>query len=254
MTFKTVAPALVTLALITAACGEATGDTPGEDSGGQQIAQVSQKETATPTPTPTPPPDKDGDGTEDSLDYAPSNAKIQTEADAKDCEVLGIDHQGLKEGPCTLENGTKVKVVNRSTRLTLPQVGVQLNSITAATTIPRPYDSPLVGHFVVANLSVTNRLDAPVEIDGSDQFALGLGKKTFTADFDAMNTGQDDGLVYETLQPDETRSGAVVFRVSAKAARHVETDGNFLVYQFTDADNIGFESPKRRVGLIRTYH
>ena len=182
----------------------------------------------------------------------PAPPEPEPEPESDDCNDLGINAQGLNEGACTDPDGTKYKVINRAHKLMLNEVGVRLVGIGATETIEVPYDTPLTGSFVVATVEVTNRMDAPVDIDGSEMFELGLGKKQFTADFDAMNTGSDDGLIYETMQPGQTVTGDVVFRVAPKQIGELEKTGNFVVYQFSDVDS--WEAPVKRVGIVRTYN
>lgn len=238
--------AMVLVALTVVACGSKKPAAKNE-----QAAQATETATPTPSPTPTEEPDTDGDGTVDFEDFDPKNPKIQEAADAEKCDVLGINAKRGKEGACTADNGTKLKIVNRDTVLTLPQMNVRLVNITSTNEIPRPYDSPLVGSFVVAQVEITNKLNSPVETNAPDQFSLLLNGKEFSPNFDAMNEGADDGLVYEELQPDETTSGAVVFRVAAKHAPALAKNGNLFVLQFSDVGEYG--RAKHRIGVIRTY-
>lgn len=239
--------------LMIAGCGGEESEQGGTDSGTPATA-ATQEPTSTPTPTPTEEPDSDGDGSPDSEDFKPKDDKVQTADQADDCDVLGINPEELKEGECEADDGMRIKVVNRGSELKLRELSVRLLSIEPTSEIARPYDSPLVGGFVVARVSVTNRLNSPVEIDGSDMFALLLGNKQFSPNFDAMNTGNDDTLIYEEMQPEETRTGTVVFNVPARRANGLSKDGNLVVLQFSDAGTFGNESPSKRVGFIRTYN
>src|SRR5687767_6681927 len=97
-----VRPSIVVLlaaaGLFVASCGdEATGQRASEGS------DAAATPAETPEPTPTPEPDRDNDGAPDADDYAPKNNRIQTKADAEDCDVLGINAAQRKEGACTNE-------------------------------------------------------------------------------------------------------------------------------------------------------
>lgn len=173
--------------------------------------------------------------------------------ESNDCTELGITVDELNEGKCE-EDGTKLKVVNRDTKLTLPEVAVKLNSIAHVDTIPREYDSPLTGSFVVANVTITNRLNAPVTLQGDDMFYLLLGKKTYTPNSEAMIYGSGGNLILEEIQPGENIRGDVIFKVRPKAASNLDTNGNLGVLQFSDADLYGLDQPEKRIGVIRTYH
>jgi hypothetical protein len=239
--------ALVVVAIV--GCGGSDEKAPAE----KQQAQSTATETPTPSPTPTPEPDTDGDGTVDFEDFKPNNAKIQEAADLELCDVKGINPKKLREGACTEKDGTKVKVVNRGSLLSLPQLDVRVINITPATEIAREFDTPLVGSYVIAQVSITNKLNSPLDPNAQDLFALVLDDREFHPNFDAMNDGENPLMGYDDLQPDETATGRVVFNVAAKRIHALDTNGNLLVLQFSDADGFGGK-PKHRIGVIRTYH
>jgi hypothetical protein len=210
--------------------------------------------TSTPTPTATPDNDADDDGATDEHDAAPDDPEVQTKADKQGCHYKGITRKEGKEGTCVDdEDGTKLKVVNRSTPLVLKQMTVRLNSITHTDTITAEYSDPQVGSFVVADVSITNNLDGPVEVDATDMFALSLGKKVFTPDSDVMieANSTDDNIIYDEVQAGGVAHGKVVFRVPARVASKLSVDGNLVATQFSDAD--GYSEAEHRVGVIRTY-
>jgi len=215
----------------------------------EQPAQKQQ--TPAPTQTTPDPPDSDNDGTPNADDFDPNDPGIQTKSDSKDCEVLGIDRKGLREGTC-ITQGQSVKITNRDHALTLPQMNVRLNSIEAVSSIHREYESPLVGSYVIANVSITNKLDDPVEVDASDMFSLSVEGKTSNPNFNAMNNG-DNPLIYEEIQPDETATGDVIFKVAASHVDGLAKDGNLSVLQFSDADAFS-DKPEHTIGVFRTYH
>ena len=202
-------------------------------------------------PEPTPEPDSDSDGTIDQNDFAPDDAEVQTKADSEDCEAKGINGTD-KEGLCEME-GTRYKVVNADTTLSMRQMSVDMNSITYTDTIPVEYGTPLVGSFVVADVTITNNLDAPVSVDGTSMFELSIGEKTFTPDSDAMieASDMDDNIIYDDVQPGGTGHGQVIFRVPARVANKMSDDGVLVAYQFSDAENVGYSDPTARVGIIR---
>jgi Domain of unknown function (DUF4352) len=195
---------------------------------------------------------RDSQGQATTAQARADTAKVRTAKNPKDCDALGINRTQLREGNC-VSDGRKLKVVNRGTTLRLRELTVKLESIAPTTTIPRPYDSPLVGSYIVARVTIKSRLKAPVSFDGSDVFTLTLGKRRYTPDFDAMNTGTDDALVGAELQPDQRITGAVVFDVAKRRWHALGTSGNLIVLQFSDAaDNS--RPAKKRIGVIRTYH
>lgn len=213
--------------------------------------------TSTPEATPTPDPDADNDGVADDVDYAPHNRKIQTKADAQDCNVLGINSIKLREGACT-EGGAKLKVVNKDTTLTLPQLSAHYNGYTTASTISSDVGSEAAnGTFIIVSLTITNRTDSPVSVE-PDGFLLTLTPKnrtkTYTHDFDAENEpGSSFVWNSDELQPDQSQTGTVVYDVPTKYASEIARSGNLEVLQFSDASAFS-DSPEKRVGIIRTYN
>jgi hypothetical protein len=61
-------------------------------------------------------------------------------------------------------------------------------------------------------------------------------------------------LIFEELEPEESTTGNIVFRVVAKRTRRLDIDGNLIVFQFSDVENVQFGGPaEQRIGIIRTY-
>lgn len=250
------------LLVIGAAIGRGGSDDSNSDARAAKVASEDRGDRAAENSTR----DDDGDGVLNTYDPEPDDPDVSSyeeleeeptpeptpTPDPTDCDNLGINPQELKEGNCVSE-GTKIQVVNKGTPLKLQEVRVKLDSIAHTTTIPRPYDSPLVGSYVVARVSVTNRLSAPVTVDAPSMFSLWLDDRSYNPDFDAMNESGEDGLVYEEIQPDETATGIVVFRVKPKRANALNSNGNLNVVQFSDAEGFG-GTPTKRVGIIRTYN
>lgn len=175
----------------------------------------------------------------------------QRQLEAQSCDAKGINAQKLREGPCTDEGGTKVKVVNRDTTLSLPELTVSYGGYTTAETLSSSVGTERAdGVYVTIRLTITNKLPDPVAFD-PEQVALYLADKTFTPDFDADNM-PGDSFVWESdeIQPGNSRTGTVTFDVAPAAARAMDTSGNIGVAQFSDAG----QDAKRRIGLIRTYH
>lgn len=251
------AASLLLLGASVSGCGSSTNN---GKSSGQTSTTTARTPTATATETPTPEPDADGDGTTDDVDYRPHNAKIQTKADAVDCDVLGINDVKLHEGACTQPNGQKVKVVNKTTTLVLPQMSVHYNGYTTASSISSDVGTEAAnGTYVIVSLTITNRLDSPVAVE-PDGIALGLVRhghfKTYTHSFDAENEpGSSFVWNSDPIQPDQSQTGTVIFDIPTNYVSLVARNGNLIVYQFSDASNASFdEQPHKRVGVIRTYH
>jgi hypothetical protein len=177
------------------------------------------------------------------------------EPPSENCDDLGINQEEGNEGVCVEDDGTRLKVVDKDTRLTLPELDAELVSITTQDTISTDIGTEAAdGTYVIVTLTITNKLSEPVIFE-QDQVFLALGDRTFTPDFDAANI-PGDSFVWNSdpIQPGNSRTGTVVFDVSDDAVPELETNGNLTLYQFSDLQNILDEAPpERTAGVFRTY-
>lgn len=174
--------------------------------------------------------------------------------EASECEELGIDFEGQKEGRCE-EDGEVLQVVNRDSLLRLPELHARLLDVELTDTISGGFTSDVAnGTFAIFTLEITNKLNAPVEFDEfQEQVALSAMGNVYTEDFDAANGPLESSFLWigEEIQPDGSLTGDVVFDVPEKAARRIEKEGNLTILNFSDVESPG--SPSKPVGVIRTY-
>ena len=214
--------------------------------------------------------DDDGDGVLNTYDPEPDDPAISSyeevenepepspEPDPTDCDSLGINAVGLKEGPCTdAGTGQRIKVVNKDTTLRLPEMNVRYLGATTAPTIGSDIGSEAAsGTFLILRLEITNKTNAPVTIepDGIELTLTRRGRtRTYTHDFDAENLPGDSFVwIGDELQPGAAVTGTVVFDVPTRFASELDRTGNLVVLQFSDVDS--FDAPQRRIGVIRTYN
>lgn len=173
-----------------------------------------------------------------------------------DCGTKEIDTGRHKEGTCT-EGGATIVVVNKDGVLKLPSLEARLLGVHERKTTKGPTGSKTAtGRFLVFDLAVTNRTDAPATV-AEGQFMLFLGGLHSEAveveeDYEPRSFLARD----RAIPPHGTESETVTFSVSAKGAALLSTAGNL------DVVNLGtsvspFEPEalftESEYGVIRTY-
>lgn len=191
-----------------------------------------------------------GDAVEPVSEPEPADAEATTPSD--DCDELGINGDVGNEGACTDSDGSKIRVVDRGTTLTLNELSVRDVSVNMTPEIPGEVDGPSYASGTYAQITVTvrNEGSAPLRIE-PDLFRLVTNGKQYTTDFEAMNE-PGDSCVWDSdeVQPGNERTCWLAFDVAKKNARSVTSGGNLYVIQPSDQ----YETePKRRVGVIRLY-
>ncbi len=174
-----------------------------------------------------------------------------------DCNALGIDSKGLREGTC-FTNGEKFTVVNKASTLHLRSLTAKFNGARTQNSLSAPASTATAnGEFVIISLTIANKLDTPQTFDqiGTPQTALELGNKVYTEDFQAENGPDQQSFIANQLsqngiQPGESKTGDVVFDVPSRAVSELDKTGNIIVVNFGDAA----QSPSGTIGVIRTYH
>lgn len=198
-------------------------------------AQTSPSESDAPDTSPSPEPSGDAPSTDDE--------------GVADCGELVAS---TKEGRCSAE-GLQLRVVNRDSKLRLEDATVGLRSTRKTRVLSDPVldmKETAEGVFVLVRLKVTNRTGEPQSFNENDQVALFVGDNQYsTVDYEIQGV-IEPLLIQETIQPDSSKSGYVVFDVPRKAVREIEEDGGGLaVFSFGDAEE-GFDSAES-AGLIR---
>ena len=216
--------------------------------------------------------DRDGVGVLGLDDAEPDGPSVGSDAeeekapeptatpDPTDCDELGIDADELNEGICQSE-GTKLRVVDRDSRLKLDEVIVTFHGVSYAESLTpdiRLGAATPAGRFVIVKVTVTNRGDSPINLTAYEMFVLTLAKgdrsETYRADFGAMNM-PGPSLVWSDdaadLQPKAAVTGTVVFDVPEAQLHLVEKSGGLRVLQPSDVWSP--DGPKKRQGIVRLY-
>lgn len=178
--------------------------------------------------------------------------------DPTSCTALGITRNRLREGNCidTNNNGARIQGVNRGSTLRLKQLYVSYGGYTTQDTIPASTGTAAAqGTFVIMTLTVRNKLNSPAVFDQhQDQIILALGSRNYSENFDAENNpGTSFVRNSDPIQPGNSKTGTVVFDIPKSIVKHIDTDGDLIILQFSDAGQ-RVRDAKQRVGIIRTYH
>ncbi|HVF80249.1 MAG TPA: DUF4352 domain-containing protein, partial [Solirubrobacteraceae bacterium] len=165
------------------------------------------------------------------------------------CDSRGINSKQRKEGGCVDQNGWQVRVVNDSSRLHLDDITVRVVDVAVVDSLRDIADDPVRpdGRFVNVKLEVSNTTNAPLDVSSSI-FVLTAAGTENEPDTDAL---LGDQLAGETIGPDLSSTGSVVFDVSSKAANAITTDANLIVFQPSDTG--APDEPEKPVGFVRLY-
>jgi hypothetical protein len=152
--------------------------------------------------------------------------------------------------------GSKLTVVNQGSDLKMRSLVARVNGIRQAQTVATDggYISETAsGTFLIFSLTVTNRLDQPIEVGGVGTSLTALvldNDKQYDEDFDASNQALQTSFLSRDapVQPDETATGEVVFDLPAKALRRVTKKGAALVVAPLGED---VNDDLKRAGIIR---
>lgn len=110
------------------------------------------------------------------------------------------------------------------------------------------------GVFVIAVVTLGNRLNRKVTVDPEKTFQLLVDGRRFDPDSHAMGwAGGEDSWMdvgYDGIQPGASVTGTVVFDIAKSSAKKLEDEGMVLVKQFSDAEFIG-EKPALPVAGLK---
>ena len=189
---------------------------------------------------------------------ATSGATTATTAGSTDCDALGINPTGMREGTCTHAGITWVIVDEDHTlklktiwaRLVDVRTAKSLSSATAATTAN--------GDFVIASVTITNKLQLPQMFDGAGTQQAGLIldgavlKEAVTAESQADPSSCQK--LATSIAPGQSETCDVIFDVPTHAAADVGKHGSGDLYVVNfGADLAGGVLPQK-IGQIRLYH
>lgn len=181
-----------------------------------------------------------------------------TSASPTDCNTLGINPTGMREGTCT-HNGTTYVIVDEDHTLKLHTLSAHLNSIRTETSIGGTPSTTPNGLFLVLSLSLTNRLAAAQSFDaaGTQQAGLILAQTLYKEDTSVEHSSDASACLRRggsALAPGHSVTCQVVFDIPAAAATDIGKHGSGDVYLVDFGGDLSGNTPPQTVGQIRLYH
>lgn len=156
-----------------------------------------------------------------------------------DCDKLGINHEGGREGAC-ITNGVHVSVANPGSAAIVENLTARLTGTRTERSIPQEFGSDIhpEGVFLIADVELVNTGTSPSSYD----FGLSLGESRYDVADEAQFALDDKAQA--DLGPGLKRRVSVVFDVPTAKTAEIKTTGNVLV-SATGSDD--------HAAVLRTY-
>lgn|GEM_PF-6629848 len=183
---------------------------------------------------------------------APSTTTAST-----DCNALGINPTQMREGTCT-HAGITYTIVDEDHTLRLQTLWARLDGVRAVSSLGGGTVNAAGGRFIVASVTVTNRLPSPqgFDKDGTQQAGLILGGALFKEDVSAERQADPTSCLNRDrvpIQPGKSQTCDVIFLVPAAAAAQLGRHGSGDLYLVDFGSDLAAGSPPQRIGQIRLY-
>lgn len=180
-----------------------------------------------------------------------------TTASAKDCNALGINPTGMREGTCTHAGITYV-IVDRNHTVRLRTLSASVDSVSTVSALSGTEPSTAQTKFVIASLTVSNHLSLPQTIDksGTQQAGLILDGQIYKESVDVERASDPRSCV---SQKGKFSSGAsvtceVVFEVPGGSVADLTRHGRADLQVVDFGADLAGNPPPQTVGEIRLYH
>lgn len=179
-------------------------------------------------------------------------------AASSDCDALGIDPTGMREGTCTHAGITWV-IVDENHTLKLQTLWARLTGVRTAKNLTSTTASATAnGDFVIASVTITNKLQLPQTfISANTQQAGLILDGTLFKEAVAAESQADASSCLKlagSIAPGQSETCDVIFDVPAHAAADLGKHGSGDLYIVNfGADLAGGVLPQK-IGQIRLYH
>lgn len=186
---------------------------------------------------------------------AASSASTPTTTEASssstDCNTLGIDPTGMREGTCTHAGITYV-IVDMDHTLKLHTLWTRLNGIQTTSGLN---GTAAQGRFVVASIVITNRLELPQGFDakGTQQAGLILNGTIYTEAGSAEKADRASCLSRSAMPASKSETCDVIFEVPASSAADLGKHGSGDLYIVDFGSDLAGSIAPQTVGQIRLY-
>jgi hypothetical protein len=187
----------------------------------------------------------------------PTSSTTTTPAAATDCNTLGINPTGMREGTCT-HAGTTYVIVDENHTLKLRTLSVKLVKIRTPSTLTGSKSATAQGRFIVASLTIDNRLELPQIFDaaGTQQAGLILDGTVYKEDAAAENGSDSASCLSQSMRipAGQSETCDVIFDVPASSAADLGKHGSGDLYIVDFGSDLAGGTPPQTVGQIRLYH
>jgi hypothetical protein len=189
---------------------------------------------------------------------ASARPTTSTIANPRDCNALGINPVGMREGTCT-HGGITYVVVNEDHTLKLATLWASLNGVHTARSLTN--DTAVAtarGQFLMATLSITNKLPHPRTFDQghTQQAGVILDGAVYKEDVAAENADSNSCLRQNgtSIQPGDSKTCDVIFDIPTTAAADLGKHGSGDLYLVNFGSDLSGSTLAQMVGQIRLYH
>lgn len=175
-----------------------------------------------------------------------------------DCTTVGIDPSGMREGTCTHDGITWV-IVNENHTLKLSTLWARLAGVSASKTLTSGNARRAAnGEFVIASLTLTNKLPAPQTFDQANTQQAGLILKgaVFKEAVGAERGEDASSCLRRAAAPLRTGKRVtcdVIFEVPAIVAADLGKHGSGDLYLVNFGSDLSASAFPQTVGQIRLY-
>lgn len=175
-----------------------------------------------------------------------------------DCNALGINPAGMREGTCT-HGGITYAIVDEDHTLKLRTLWGSLVGVHTAKSLTN--DAAVAtahGEFLIATLGIVNKLAHPQSFDQghTQQAGVILGGAVYKEDLTAENADSSSCLRQNggPIQPGGTETCDVIFDLPASAVANLGKHGSGDLYLVNFGSDLSGSILPHTVGQIRLYH
>jgi Domain of unknown function (DUF4352) len=179
-----------------------------------------------------------------------------TTAGARDCNTLGINPTGMREGTCTHAGITYV-IVNRDHTLKLRTLSASVDNVHAVSALSGTQPTNGQMKFVVGSITITNHLSLPQTVNksGTQQVGLILDGTVYKEAVSAEKSSDPSSCASQqgTFNQGSSVTCDVVFEVPAQSAADLGKHGRADLYVVDFGSDLAGSPPPQTVGQIRLY-
>lgn len=175
-----------------------------------------------------------------------------------DCNTLGINPTGMREGRCTHAGITWV-IVDENHTLKLDTLWASLAGVKTAKTLSSAAATATAnGRFVIASVTITNKLPAPQTFDAAStqQAGMILDGALFreAVGVESQADANSCSKLATQIQSNQSQTCDVIFDVPTHAAADLGKHGSGDLYIVNFGSDLSGSVLPQTIGQIRLYH